>query len=192
MSPVEGAPPSAFAIDDEGAPGGAFAVDVERITIASDPVDVRALDAIARACFSAGTVEAEEELGRSWARVWAARERGAADLPIGFLIAWHVADELHVLNIATTPSRRRRGVARELMRVALAYAAAERIRVIVLEVRRGNRAAIELYRGLGFSAFSVRPRYYTDNDEDAIEMMVTLDPATGRLLPGRDEVTLDD
>jgi [ribosomal protein S18]-alanine N-acetyltransferase len=180
MSPSSGAPPSAFAID------------VERLTAVSDPLDVRAIDTIASACFNAGTVEANEEIGRPWARIWAARERGAMHLPVGFLVAWHVADEFHVLNIATTPSQRRRGVARELMRVAFAYAAAERIRVIILEVRRSNRPAIELYRGLGFSTLGVRARYYTDNDEDAIEMMVTLDPDTGKILPGRDEVTLDD
>jgi len=176
----------------EGAPPGAFALEVERLTAASDRLDVCAIDAIARASFHAGTVEAEEELGRPWSRIWAARERGTAELPVGFLVAWHVADELHVLNIATMPSQRRRGVARELMRVALAYAAAEGIRIIVLEVRRSNRAAIQLYRGLGFSALGVRARYYTDNDEDAIEMLVALDPATRQLLPGRDEVSLDD
>ncbi len=77
------------------------------------------------------------------------------------------------------------------MDVALRYAAETRIRIVILEVRRSNRAAIKLYRGLGFTAMGVRPRYYADNDEDAIEMMLALDPDTGRILPGRDEIRID-
>ena len=31
------------------------------------------------------------------------------------VVAWHVADELHVLNVATRDDRRRRGIGRALM-----------------------------------------------------------------------------
>ena len=52
-------------------------------------------------------------------------------------------------------------------------------------------AAIKLYRGLGFTALGVRPGYYADNDEDAIEMILALDPESGRAAPGRDEIRID-
>jgi ribosomal-protein-alanine N-acetyltransferase len=162
---------------------------VTRIT-REDDEDLDTIEAIARACFSDGNFSVREEFGRPWSRVWAARlAEGAA--PVAFLVAWHVADELHVLNIATAPPSRRRGVARALMDHALAYAAAERVRIVLLEVRRSNRAAIKLYRGLGFTALGVRPGYYADNDEDAIEMILALDPESGRALPGRDEIRID-
>lgn len=156
---------------------------------AADDADLAAGEAIARECFHDG-FSAREELGRPWARLWAARMTDGED-PIGFLVAWHVADELHVLNIATLPAMRRRGVARALMDEALAYATAHRVRILILEVRRSNRPAIKLYRGLGFTALGVRPGYYSDNGEDAIEMMLGLDPDTGRVLPGKDEIRLD-
>jgi ribosomal-protein-alanine N-acetyltransferase len=129
-----------------------------------------------------------EEMARPWARLWVAREseRGV----VAFLVAWHVADELHVLNVATRPDQRRRGFGRALMDHALAYARAHRARHVLLEVRRSNRAAIELYRSCGFFAMGVRPRYYSD-DEDAVEMVLMLDPATGAILPHEDEVRLD-
>ena len=57
--------------------------------------------------------------------------------------------------------------------------------------RRSNRPAIKLYRAFGFTALGVRPRYYADNDEDAIEMMLGLDPETGRAMPGKDEIRID-
>jgi ribosomal-protein-alanine N-acetyltransferase len=39
-----------------------------------------------------------------------------------------------------------------------------------LEVRVSNDAAIRLYRGRGFVDSGVRPRYYSDNREDALIM----------------------
>jgi [ribosomal protein S18]-alanine N-acetyltransferase len=170
---------------------------VDRLTDASAATDLSAVEAIARASFSDGGFSAQEEIARPWSRLWVARpaedhrESAEEKAPVGFLIAWHVADELHVLNIATTPPMRRRGVARALMDVALRYSAAAQIRILILEVRRSNRAAIKLYRGLGFTAMGVRPGYYADTGEDAIEMMLALDPATGQILPGRDEIRID-
>jgi ribosomal-protein-alanine N-acetyltransferase len=75
-----------------------------------------------------------------------------------------------------------------LLYALIQHASAERVRLVLLEVRRSNRAAIHLYRGQGFTAMGVRRRYYADNAEDAIEMMLALDPATGQVLRGRDEI----
>jgi [ribosomal protein S18]-alanine N-acetyltransferase len=149
-----------------------------------------ALEALAQACFEGSPFSVREELERPWSRVWAAQTDPEAP-PVAFVVAWHVADELHVLDIATAPAMRRRGLARALMDEALAYAAVQRIRIVLLEVRRSNRPAIKLYRGLGFTALGVRAGYYSDNNEDAIEMILSLDPSTGRLLPGHDEIRLD-
>jgi ribosomal-protein-alanine N-acetyltransferase len=141
-----------------------------------------------------------EELERPWARVRVAREskgpsraqRGEQDsVAVAFLVSWHVADELHILNVATRPDRRRRGLGRALMLDALEFAKQKRLRLILLEVKRTNRPAIELYRSLRFSAMGIRPRYYPDG-EDALEMVVILDPATGEIVPHADEVRFED
>lgn len=154
--------------------------------------ELDAVDELARAAFLDAAFSVREELGRPWARAWIARRTGPsageAKGPIGFLVGWHVADELHVLNVATAPAMRRRGVATALMSEALAFARAHRVRMVLLEVRRSNRAGIKLYRALGFTAMGLRPGYYADNGEDAIVMSLALDPETGRTLPGRDEI----
>jgi ribosomal-protein-alanine N-acetyltransferase len=41
---------------------------------------------------------------------------------------------------------------------------------MTLEVRAGNLAAQALYRGFGFEVAGRRPRYYTDDGEDALVM----------------------
>jgi ribosomal-protein-alanine N-acetyltransferase len=153
--------------------------------------ELSAVDEIARVSFDEPGFSIEKEIERPWARAWIARPGPLTAPPAAFLIAWHVADEIHILNIATAPSMRRRGLATVLMGAALSYATEHRARLILLEVRRSNRPAIRLYRRLGFSATSVRPGYYSDNGEDAIEMVLALDPELGQALPGRDEIQID-
>jgi ribosomal-protein-alanine N-acetyltransferase len=142
------------------------------------------------------------ELERPWSRTWVARECRTLersdradsntddDVPVGYLLTWHVADELHVMNVATRPDRRRRGIARALMNEALAYARGRAIKHVLLEVRRSNAPAIALYRAFGFFAMGLRTRYYAD-DEDAVEMVLLLDPATGAIVAHEDEVRLE-
>ncbi len=127
------------------------------------------------------------EIRRPWARIWVMRED---DGVVAYVVAWHVTDELHVLNVATRQDRRRRGIARALMTEVVKYARQQRIGRVLLEVRRSNRAAISLYRGTGFFVIGVRARYYPDG-EDALDMNLTLDPATGEIVSHPDEVLLE-
>jgi ribosomal-protein-alanine N-acetyltransferase len=129
-----------------------------------------------------------DELGRSWSRMWVAREKvDEGEEVVGFLTAWHVADELHVLNITTRADRRQRGIGRALMNTALAYGREKRVKHVLLEVRRSNAGAIALYRSVGFFATGVRARYYPD-DEDAVEMVLLFDASTGEAVVREDEV----
>ena len=60
---------------------------------------------------------------------------------------------------------------------------------MLLEVRRSNTPAIKLYRACGFFAMGLRPRYYPDQ-EDAVEMALLLDPASGEVERKSDEVRI--
>jgi [ribosomal protein S18]-alanine N-acetyltransferase len=156
--------------------------------LGADAQDLDEVDAIACASFDASRFSVRDELQRPWTRCWIARDGGQA---LAFLIAWHVADELHVLNIATCPTARRRGIGTALMRASLDYAKQQRVRLILLEARRSNRPALELYRKLGFTTMGIRSGYYGDNGEDAIEMVLALDPITGSIQPGSDEIRIE-
>jgi len=129
-----------------------------------------------------------DELARPWARLWVSRSASEPAHAVAYLIAWHVADELHVLDVATHPELRRRGHARALMQQSLAYARANAVRHVILEVRRSNAPAIRLYRDIGFYAMGIRKRYYAD-DEDAVEMALVLD-ARGEVEARKDEVSV--
>ena len=69
---------------------------------------------------------------------------------------------------------RQRGVATRLLEEALRVARGERMRFCTLEVRLSNEAAKGFYRKLGFEARGLRPRYYSDNNEDAVIMWLDL------------------
>lgn len=148
---------------------------------AAEPALLDRLSRLAEEAFPGQPFSMREEVARPWTRLWVAfaSEPQAAE-PAAFLVGWHVADELHILNIATAPSARRRGLASALLEQVFAYAAEHRLRILLLEVRRSNEAAIALYRKHGFTIFRVRRGYYEDNGEDAIEMAVALDPAAGQ------------
>jgi ribosomal-protein-alanine N-acetyltransferase len=129
-----------------------------------------------------------EELARPWARLWVARAKHGGPNAVAFLLAWHVADELHILDVATHPELRRRGYGRALMQQSLAYARENAIRHVLLEVRRSNNPAIRLYRDCGFFAMGIRKNYYPD-DEDAVEMVLVLDER-GEVQRRKDEVSV--
>ena len=160
----------------------AFRIDV---MASADVPDVLALEGLA----GMSEQSLRDELARPWSRIWVARHAGST--VAAFLVSWHVADELHVLNVATRPDVRRRGLARALMNEVVGYARQHHLRHVLLEVRRSNAAAIALYRSTGFFAMGIRARYYAD-DEDAVEMVLPFDPETGAILARADEVRLDD
>jgi ribosomal-protein-alanine N-acetyltransferase len=56
------------------------------------------------------------------------------------------------------------------MREAEARGRRRGIRLVTLEVRRSNEAAIALYRKLGYRMVGVRPNYYAEEGEDAMVM----------------------
>ena len=114
-----------------------------------------------------------DELTRAWARVDVIRD--GARRVAGFCNYWIVRDEIHLLAIATHPEMRRRGLGARLMRHLVAEARRHQCRYITLEVRKSNQAAIALYRGHGFLAVGLRPRYYQEDGEDALVMTADLE-----------------
>jgi ribosomal-protein-alanine N-acetyltransferase len=111
------------------------------------------------------------EMAHEWAHLRIA-EKGEEKAPVmlGFIVFWIVCGELHVLNVAVDPDAQHRGVGRALMRAAMDQAKGADVTYATLEVRRTNRAAIRLYESFGFKTTAIRPKYYVENDEDALVM----------------------
>jgi ribosomal-protein-alanine N-acetyltransferase len=90
---------------------------------------------------------------------------------VGYVIAWFLRGEVHILNLAVTPAYHRRGIARRMLTHVIDLAEQSESHLATLEVRASNDAAKLLYITMGFAPVGVRRRYYRDNDEDAIVMV---------------------
>ena len=153
-----------------------------------DVTEVLAIDAASFHMNRTTEANLVDELNRPFAHLWVART--AQRRVAAFLIAWHVVDEVHVLNVATAPTVRRQGHGLALMDHTIEFAREHDARHMLLEVRRSNAAAIALYRRLGFFAMGLRRDYYPDG-EDAIEMVLLFDPKTKEIVRRADEVRLE-
>jgi ribosomal-protein-alanine N-acetyltransferase len=89
---------------------------------------------------------------------------------VGFAGLWLMVDEAHITTFAVHPAWRRQKIGERLLVALLDVAVARRAREATLEVRLSNVAARRLYEKYGFRPVGLRPRYYTDNGEDALIM----------------------
>lgn len=93
---------------------------------------------------------------------------------LGYLGAWLIVNEAHITNIAVKSSARRQGIGEQLMGFFFNQATCRNIDAVTLEVRASNHSAQKLYRKLGFKDMGIRPKYYQDNQEDALIMWKVL------------------
>ena len=84
---------------------------------------------------------------------------------VAFCACWVFEGELHINTVAVKQPLRRLGIATRLLRHLLEATGVNRA---TLEVRRSNVAALKLYERLGFTTTAVRPRYYSNPEEDAL------------------------
>jgi ribosomal-protein-alanine N-acetyltransferase len=134
------------------------------------PDDVSAVHDIERLSFSTPwpAHAFEQELrGNRLARYVVAR---VADRPVGFGGLWLMVDEAHITTVGVHPDWRRQGIGRQLVLALAEVGVAIGARRMTLEVRASNGAAQALYRDFGFEVSGRRPRYYTDDGEDALIM----------------------
>ncbi|MGH2347487.1 MAG: ribosomal protein S18-alanine N-acetyltransferase [Chloroflexota bacterium] len=89
---------------------------------------------------------------------------------VGYAGLWLVVDEAHVTTIAVRPQFRGHGLGEWLLIALTEIAMDVNARWLTLEVRVSNTSAQALYRKFGFKPAGVRPKYYSDNREDALIM----------------------
>ena len=97
------------------------------------------------------------------------------DRLVGYIVYWHIREDVQVNNVAVHPDFRGRGVGEALMRHVIDKVRASGATFVTLEVRVSNTPAVTLYKKLGFEILGERKNYYTHPDEDAYMMGLVLD-----------------
>ena len=87
---------------------------------------------------------------------------------------WLMVDEGHIITFAVHPDWRRQHIGERLLLAFIDLANERGAHEATLEVRLSNLPARRLYEKFGFRPVGLRPRYYSDNGEDALVM--TTDP----------------
>ena len=87
---------------------------------------------------------------------------------VGHAVTSLAGDVAELQRIAVTASRRRQGVARELLLAAVDAASRTEADRMLLEVRVDNRAALAFYAAQGFVEIDRRDRYYADDTAAAV------------------------
>jgi len=100
--------------------------------------------------------------------------RSDGGVVLGYVVAWFVADEGEIANLAVSPAGWGGGIGRALLDAALAEAVLRRIDSVYLEVRDSNERARRLYQSRGFEEVGRRKAYYRRPVEDAIVLRRTL------------------
>lgn len=156
------------ATSPEGTPGWVAGVSVR----AARPGDVRSIAAIEQAAFSdpwsARSFLAALRRPEVHMTVAEARSASGESAVAGYLVAWFVAGEGEIANIAVHADWRRQGVGAALLDDVLAAGRAADVGAMYLEVRDSNVAAQALYTSRGFQPVGRRRRYYVEPVEDAL------------------------
>jgi [ribosomal protein S18]-alanine N-acetyltransferase len=86
---------------------------------------------------------------------------------VGFAGMWIRFGEAHITTIGIAPEHRRRGLGELLFVAMVEESIAREVEWLTLEVRVSNSPAQSLYEKYGMTRHGIRPRYYSDNGEDA-------------------------
>jgi ribosomal-protein-alanine N-acetyltransferase len=110
--------------------------------------------------------------------------RAAAEV-VAYAGMWLMVDEAHIITFAVHPGWRRQRIGERLLLALVDLARDAGAREATLEVRLSNLPARRLYEKFGFRPVGLRPRYYSDNGEDALIM--TTDPLDDQAMRERIE-----
>jgi len=92
---------------------------------------------------------------------------------VGYIVFWTMFDEGQILNIVVDLPYRGLGLAKFMIRKTVQLVYQKGIKKIVLDVRKSNLPAIQLYQRLQFVITSIRKGFYS-NGEDAYQMLLSM------------------
>ncbi|MGX7204015.1 ribosomal protein S18-alanine N-acetyltransferase [Enterococcus pingfangensis] len=93
----------------------------------------------------------------------------------GFIGSRLIGNDTHITNIAVGTAFQNRGMGKLLIDEVENFAIMNDCATLSLEVRLSNTDAQRLYRRLGFSARNIQKNYYTEDNEDALDMIKHLE-----------------
>lgn len=118
--------------------------------------------------------EMNNQVGRYYVLIHTPQASEGQDTPpsrvVGYCGFWLILDEAHVTTVAVHPEMRGNALGEMLLVHIMERSLSSSVRFVTLEVRAGNYNAQNLYYKYGFKSMGMRPKYYQDNQENALIM----------------------
>lgn len=116
----------------------------------------------------------QAEVLRTDSVIWVMTDDETDEILMAYLVARWTDQDMHILNLVVSPEYRGLGFGLLLVRNLVSEGLRRAGKRIILEVRKSNAAAVNLYQKQGFSISAVRRGFYTDG-EDAYFMELSLE-----------------
>lgn len=131
--------------------------------------DIEEVSIIEKECFSVpwSCQDFIETLGLKYAYYMVAEGENGL---IGVCGYRNICKEAEISNVSVRQSYRNKGIAFQMLNILLENGVKQGAEAFTLEVRENNKAAISLYRKLGFIEEGRRRNFYEKPSEDAIIM----------------------
>ncbi len=110
------------------------------------------------------------ELDKKTSRFWVLTDDETDEKVVAYIVLSFPAEQAHIVTFAVHPEFRKAGLGSYLLRRLINYVLRRGGQSIVLEVRKGNQAAVQLYQALGFVVIRTIPAFYPDG-EDGFSMI---------------------
>lgn len=140
------------------------------------PEDLLPLVEIERRCHVAPWTEENfrAELAKPYCQVWLMTDDETDSQIIGYVVFWMLMDQAEVLNVVVDLPYRGLGHAKRMLQKVITTAARrDDLKRVILDVRKSNTPAVQLYQRLGFTIRQVRKGFYS-NGEDGYQMTLEL------------------
>ena len=115
----------------------------------------------------------EQELSKSYSHVLVLTDDETDSVILAYVVYWSLDKDWQILSIAVDLPYRGLGYAKRMMDLVLKTAIREGAKRVLLEVRKSNLPAIQLYQNHFFDIIHIRKRFYSDG-EDAYQMELNL------------------
>ncbi len=115
-----------------------------------------------------------QELSKAHSHFWVVTDNETDKKVLAYGVFSFPGEQAHLVTFAVDPALRRQGLATYLLRQIIAFVMRKNGESMILEVRKGNQAAVALYQKLGFLVIRTLPNFYPDG-EDAFVMIYKME-----------------
>ena len=114
------------------------------------------------------------EIDKKHSEFWVLTDDESDSKIFAYIVFAFPAEQAHIQTFAVNPDYSRQGHGKHLLRFVVSYVMRNKGESIVLEVRKNNKAAVQLHQDTGFIVIHTIKNFYPDG-EDAYSMIYKVD-----------------